>query len=1429
MWTPDPRMLRAPVAVGPAPSPRTALPPARAAATALATVVLAAALAAGLLNIGSSPAPVPALPSQERIAADYGKLPLRFEANRGQVDAQVRFLSRGPGYSLFLTSREAVLTLSGAQGADDAVVRMRLLGAAASPQVAGTDRLPGHANYLTGSDPKAWQTHVPSYAGVRYDEVYPGIDVAYHGTQRKLEYDFLVAPHVDPGAIRMQFGGTGDAPVLERNGDLVIRTPGGELRQPRPVVYQQIDGARRTVAGRYVLLGGGKVGFALGSYDRRRTLVIDPVLSYATYLGGTGTDTPTAIAVDADGSAYVTGSTTSTSFPTQSPLQAAKGAGDTTDAFVSKLSANGSALVYSTYLGGSEADVGRGIAADATGAYVVGSTASTNFPLANALQAAKGAGATTDAFVAKLNATGSAFVYSTYLGGGLADTAFGVAVDAGKAYVAGSAASTDFPVANALQAANAGATDAFAARLNATGSALEYSTYLGGASADSAAGIAVEAGSAYLTGQTASTAFPTANALQAANGGGTDAFVTKLNAAGSALAYSTYLGGGAADNADGIAVRSGSAYVAGDTSSTNFPTASPVQAAAAGGGDAFVTRLNAAGSALAYSTYLGGSQSDGANGIAVDAAGLASIVGSTSSGDYPLRDPLAVKEGNADFLVSQLDAAGSELVLSSPLGGSASESGTAIAVDAAGSAYLTGSSSFYATGDFATAGPPLQADNAGGTDAIVAKIAATAPAAPLVTELRTRSGTVEGRTSVRIGGRNLAAATAVTFGGTPAASFVVHSDTSITAVSPARPLGYATIRVTTPAGTSPANPVARFEYAVGSWTATGSLNVARTVHTMTLLEGGKVLVAGGRATGTLASLASAELYDPKSGTWSPTGALDGSRFGHSATLLDGPACQSSPRPAYCGKVLVAGGYTGASSANAQPVLSTSELYDPATGTWSAGGALNTRRSLHAATLLNDGRVLVAGGRTCDQPPPAACDFTFRSAAAEIYDPATNVWTSTAPMAVARHTNRAALLTDGRVLVPAGFAASGNASSAELYTPATGTWSSCATPLAPTPDCPGSLAFGRARAGGTLLANGRVIVAAGFNPNDTAELYDPATGAWSGTGLLKSFGRFNHFHVALPDGRFLLAGGATGGSTAEIYDPVAGTWSSAGRMSISHGTGSSNANSQDAVVLSSDPTTYAGDPAVCGANCGKVLVTGNSDTPVSELFTPVAEPAPGPGTPPPPPPGATPPPAAPPPPPAAATRRAAALQVQRARLRGRRLELRAQVSTLATGRMSLSVRAAGRTVRFRPQIRRGVVRLTTTLSRAQSRAGGATLSLSYAGNAKVRSESVRLRADRNAPNLKTASARIASGRLRVSGTISRRARGGVRIRLAYATASGGVASVSFTATIRAGRWTLSRRLPAAAAKAGGQLTILYAGASRGRIGGQQISRSLAAGP
>ena len=681
--------------------------------------------------LSSTPAldtPDPA--TRARINAAYGQLPLSFEANQGQTDAHVNFLSRGAGYALFLTPDEAALRLqqpvasgtAAAQAAPEAVLRMQLVGANATPRVVGRDQLPGTSNYFIGNDPSRWHTDIPNYAQVEEQGVYPGVDLVYYGNQRQLEYDFTVAPGADPGVIRLAISGA-ESMTLDAQGNLVLHTAGGDVVEQAPVLYQEADGGRQAVSGHFVLEGDGQVGFAVGAYNPSKPLIIDPVLSYSTYLGGSGNDAVvgSGIAVDSAGNAYVTGDTVSTNFPTANPLQPATGGGD--DAFVAKLNASGTALVYSTYLGGSGDDAGSDIAVDSAGnAYVTGYTRSTNFPTANPLQPTFGGDR--DAFVAKLNASGTALVYSTYLGGIASDVGSGIAVDsAGNAYVTGDTVSTNFPTANPLQPASGGGlTDAFVAKLNATGTALVYSTYLGGSASDAGLDIAVDsAGNAYVTGNTSSTNFPTANPLQPASGGGTDAFVAKLNAAGTALVYSTYLGGSASDAGLDIAVDSaGNAYVTGDTSSTNFPTANPLQPASGGGTDAFVAKLNAAGTALVYSTYLGGSGNDVGSGIAVDSAGNAYVTGNTVSTNFPTANPLQpASGGGTDAFVAKLNAAGTALVYSTYFGGSASDAGRDIAVDSAGNAYVTGNTS---STNFPTANP-LQPVTGGGTDAFVAKIA----------------------------------------------------------------------------------------------------------------------------------------------------------------------------------------------------------------------------------------------------------------------------------------------------------------------------------------------------------------------------------------------------------------------------------------------------------------------------------------------------------------------------------------------------------------------------------------------------------------------------------------------------------------------------------------------------------------------------------
>ena len=671
-----------------------------------------------------------------RLADAYGQVPLAFEANTGQTDAQVAFLARGAGYALFLTPGEAVLSLhagppsgwlagpdrkQATESSPPAVLRLRYRGANPSPRLSGLDPQAARSNYLVGSDRSRWRRDVPRFGKVRYQDVYPGIDVVYYGRQRQLEFDFVVQPGGDPRRIGLDFEGA-DGIETDPQGDLIVHVAGGALRQHKPVAYQEREGARQEVAAAYVVESERQAAFRLGDYDPSRPLVIDPVLAYSTYLGGSGHDFGYGIAVDGSGNAYVTGGTSSTNFPTVNPIQGAP-AGGNHDVFVAKLDPTGSALAYCTYLGGSSSDHARGIAVDGFGnAYVTGFTYSTDFPAANPIQGALAG--SHDALVAKLNAAGSDLVFSTYLGGSGGDWGLGIAVDgSGSAYVAGHTESTDFPTADPIQSVSAGGHDAFVAKLDAAGSALVYSTYLGGSGDDFGYDLAVDgSGNAYVTGYTESTNFPTANPLQAASAGNADVFVAKLNAAGSALVYSTYLGGSRGDWGQGIAVDGhGNAYVTGYTRSIDFPTVKALQGAHGGGTyDIFVTRLKATGTDLVYSTYLGGGGGDYGRGIAVDGSRNAHVIGHTSSTNFPTADPVqGANAGNSDILVAKLDPDGSALTYSTYLGGSGGDYGLGIALDGSRNAYVVGGT---ASTTFPTANP-IQGANAGSDDLLVAKIA----------------------------------------------------------------------------------------------------------------------------------------------------------------------------------------------------------------------------------------------------------------------------------------------------------------------------------------------------------------------------------------------------------------------------------------------------------------------------------------------------------------------------------------------------------------------------------------------------------------------------------------------------------------------------------------------------------------------------------
>lgn len=680
---------------------------------------------------------------QQHLAEAYGQLPLSFEANHGQTDPRVRFLVHGSGYTLFLTGDEAVINLTStakipaslsSQSTNaqqsPAVLHMRLAGASQHTSPSGFDRLPGVSNYFSGSNPQNWHTDIPTYSRVRYVNAYPGIDLVYHGNQGQLEFDFVVQPGANPNQIAFHVSSSDSTQTsavshplsIDSKGDLVISTGSRELRFHKPVLYQSTtNGEKEIVDGSFLLTNDHTIGFHIASYDRSRPLVIDPVLAYSTFLGGSNSASGSAIAVDEDGYAYVAGSTTSTDFPVTS------GAYQTTPPvptlpnsfiFVTKINKSGSALVYSTYLGDAFA---TGLALDdQKNAYIVGNSYGPGFPTTpHVFQSSNNGGI--DVVVAKLSASGSHLLFSTYLGGSSDEvsTYNGIAVDAhGSVYIAGDTMSPDFPVTpHAFQTTFVGAgpnsfsgipQDAFVTKLNPTGTALVYSTFLGGNDFDEATGVAVDpAGHAFVTGHTFSTDFPTTpGALQpvdpALPGFADDSFVTKLAVNGSSLVYSTYLGGGNCTGGGEYVVNYSvaldpfnNAYLTGATTCSDFPvTPHAFQKNLRGQNNAYVTKLNPSGSSLVYSTYLGGSSFDQGASIAIDVTGAAYVQGQTESTDFPTT-PGAFQTTLSSVVgsfLTKVDPRGSSLLYSTYFAGGVFEDEQAgyVAIDDAGSAYITG-------------------------------------------------------------------------------------------------------------------------------------------------------------------------------------------------------------------------------------------------------------------------------------------------------------------------------------------------------------------------------------------------------------------------------------------------------------------------------------------------------------------------------------------------------------------------------------------------------------------------------------------------------------------------------------------------------------------------------------------------------------------
>ncbi len=591
------------------------------------------------------------------IQETFSRIPLSFEQNLGQSDPRVKYLSRGAGYNILLTNRGAEIMLGNAHHRE--VISIRLAGAAKRPTLQAMEPLEQKTNYLIGNNPRQHIADIKNYGRIRYSSVYPGIDLVYYGNRQRLEYDLAVAPKADPGKIKLRFGGTHKISVTPE-GDLALGDPANGIAFRKPVAYQDIGGERHPVEAEYILAANNQITFKLGKYDSNFPLVIDPILSYATYLWGT----VGGIAIDSSGYIYVAGYISSDNLPVAGGYKTSQTG--TLDAYVVKLSPSGTTPIYATYLGARRAStLGVGIAVDGAGnAYVTGTTDSGNYPVtAGAYQTTspKNGGA----FITKLNAAGNALAYSTFIIGA---TPKSIAVDgSGNAYTAGIATPAYTTTSGALQTAYRGG---YVAKLNSSGSAMVYATYLGGSNpGDFCNAIAADAqGSAYVTGTTFSADFPTATPYKAFLSGSKDAFVTKLNPSGTALVYSTYLGGSGNEYGKGITVdAAGQAYAVGWTDSGDYPATAGVFQPHKGYADpsvsnAFVTKLSATGTSLIYSSYLGGPWCirpgisscfgmfdtgegiDVATSVAVDAAGYAYIGGYATSSLFPLVD--SIKKDN---------------------------------------------------------------------------------------------------------------------------------------------------------------------------------------------------------------------------------------------------------------------------------------------------------------------------------------------------------------------------------------------------------------------------------------------------------------------------------------------------------------------------------------------------------------------------------------------------------------------------------------------------------------------------------------------------------------------------------------------------------------------------------------------------------------
>ena len=680
------------------------------------------------------------------------QLPMRFEANDGQLNPKVKYFSKTSEHVLFLTQTEAVLAF------ESGTLRISLPNGNHEPQVSGIDVLPSTSDYFIGNDQQAWRTNVPHYGRISYHDVYPGIDLIYYGKGKQLEHDFVVAPGADPQSIRMRFEGA-DSLRLGEDGDLTLDIGGAQIQLSRPLIYQESagnpGGGRVEVAGNYVLLGDSEIGFSLEEYDREKTLVIDPILSYSTYLGGSLFDIAAAVKADTLGNIWVAGYTISKNFPVNDEAIQLEHSGNQ-DVFVAKLdpyATGAAALEYSSYLGGASRDEALGMCLDSDGnVYLTGYTISSNFPTTGLPYQSSRDGAQ-DAFVAKLwraELGANKLAFSTYFGGEKLDIAYGIAVDeSGNIIIAGSTTSEEFPIIGSpYQSAIKDGWDAFIAKLTPEPigeAALLYSTYLGGSGTDVVTGLMLDdAGMLHLTGYTTSDDYPMeGQPYQSQYAGNGDVFMTRFDLTEPALPtldYSTYLGGSGFEIANAIAVGElGAVHLAGYTTSDDFPVSeTAAQGAYSGNADAFAAKLDPAlpdAESLLYSTYLGGSWTDVAYGVSLDSAGGIFVTGYTTSSDFPVSED-AFQSGFGglyDAFITLLDpelTADEAMTYSSYFGGSGMDAAYASTVDELGNFYVTG---FTQSTQFPVTEGAYQSEHPGIFNSFVSRFEHT-PLAPLETD-----------------------------------------------------------------------------------------------------------------------------------------------------------------------------------------------------------------------------------------------------------------------------------------------------------------------------------------------------------------------------------------------------------------------------------------------------------------------------------------------------------------------------------------------------------------------------------------------------------------------------------------------------------------------------------------------------------------------